>query len=406
MDKKTKLQKEAVSILKENKRVVLQWCTGLGKSKVAIDSINRLTKENKDLKILLVVAETAHKSNWEKEFKKWKLKPCNIIVECYASLRKYTDTTWDFIIFDEAHHLGSNLRIEAILTMKAEYILMLSATFPVMLLGLVNEAFGNFVILKVTLKEAIEQKLLPKPKIFLIPLTLNSTDTSYTITEEWGNKDIRQLYKCSFNQRWEYLSNRSKYPNVTLEISCTQLQKYEYLTNQFEYWRSRFLRARQEFAKNKWLQAGSKRKRFLGECKIKEVYSLLPKLHKKRFICFCSSIEQAKLLGGKNAIHSQRDDTLNVIEAFNNKKINNLFAVGMLQEGQNLTDIEAGIIVQLDGQERSFVQKFGRTLRADSPLQFIFYYKGTRDEEYLKSIVEGIDEDYITEVNNIDNLEI
>ena len=78
----------------------------------------------------------------------------------------------------------------------------------------------------------------------------------------------------------------------------------------------------------------------------------------------------------------------------------------MLQEGQNLTDIEAGIIVQLDGQERAFVQKFGRSLRADDPVQFIFYYKDTRDMDYLDNVLEGINNEYITEVDNLVDFEI
>ena len=97
---------------------------------------------------------------------------------------------------------------------------------------------------------------------------------------------------------------------------------------------------------------------------------------------------------------------MGIIDDFNTKKIDNLFAVGMLQEGQNLTDIEAGVIVQLDGQERAFVQKFGRSLRATDPIQFIFYYKDTRDTEYLENVLEGINEEYITEVDNLIDLEL
>ena len=78
----------------------------------------------------------------------------------------------------------------------------------------------------------------------------------------------------------------------------------------------------------------------------------------------------------------------------------------MLQEGQNLTGIEAGVIVQLDGQERAFVQKFGRSLRATDPVQFIFYYKDTKDTKYLENVLKGIDEEYIIEIDNLINLEL
>ena len=73
----------------------------------------------------------------------------------------------------------------------------------------------------------------------------------------------------------------------------------------------------------------------------------------------------------------------------------------MLQEGQNLNDIKAGVIIQLDGKERAFIQKFGRILRSDSPQQFIFYYKNTKDVDYLNNIIEDIDSNYITEINNL-----
>ena len=400
------LQSQSLQLVKNHSRVALQWCTGLGKSRAAIQAANYLAEQKEDLRVLLVVAEVAHKSNWEDEFTRWSYKVPNTSIECYASLKKYRDTEWDLIVFDEAHHLGSDLRIDVLTSISAKNVILLSATLPDQTMQSITGIFGEFAVSKVTLKQAIEWGALPKPKVFLVPLNLNSTYSNCIITEEWGRKEKRVTYKCKFNERWEYLRNKTKYPNVTLEISCTQQQKYDYLTEQFEYWRSQFFRTRQEFTRNKWLQVGSKRKRFLGECKTDATRLLLHKIQDRRLICFCSSIEQAELLGGKNAIHSKRDDSLDVIDSFNTKQIDSLFAVGMLQEGQNLTDIEAGIIVQLDGQERAFVQKFGRSLRADAPIQFIFYYKDTRDVDYLDNVLEGIDLEYIIEVDNLIDFEI
>lgn len=408
---KDELQIQSLSLIKLSNRVALQWCTGLGKSKMAIDMANYLADKEfeeygEPLNVLLVVAETAHKSNWKIEFDRWGLKTDSVVMECYASLKKYRNSYWDLVIFDEAHHLGSDLRMDVLTELHAQNIILLSATLPDQVMQAVTGVFGEFVTSRVTLKEAIEWGILPQPKVYLIPLTLDNTYPNCTIIEEWGKKEKRVTYKCKFHERWEYLKNKDKYPNVTLEISCTQQQKYDYLSDQFEYWRSQFFRTRQEFIKNKWLQVGSKRKRFLGESKTQAVRLLLHKIRGKRFICFCTSIEQAELLGGKNAIHSKKDNSLDIIDNFNTKKIDNLFAVGMLQEGQNLTDIEAGVIVQLDGQERAFVQKFGRSLRATDPIQFIFYYKNTRDTEYLENVLEGINKEYITEVDNLIDLEL
>lgn len=400
------LSKEALKLFKQNKNIILKWGTGLGKSCASIKIIEYLRLFRLKPKILLVVAERAHKSNWQKEFDKWGSDYSDITMECYASLKNYRDTNWDLIIFDEAHHLGSDLRLDIISSIKASHIILLSATLPRNLIDNLTDIFGKFGMSAVTLNQAIESNVLPKPRIFLIPLKLDNSNKDQEIIEEWGKKEKRIEIKCAYYDRWTYLKNKRLYPNVTLRISCTQKQKYDNLSDKFSYWKNFYLRTRQEYAKNLWLQAGSLRKKFLGECKTEYVKILLNQIKDKRYICFCSSIEQAELLGGANSIHSKKDNSLSIIEDFNSKKIDSLFAVGMLQEGQNLTNIEAGIIVQLDGQERAFIQKFGRSMRSEDPIQFIFYYKNTRDEEYLDSILDNIDEKFIYTINDINNFSI
>ena len=62
---KESLQQKAVERILKMRNMVLQWPTGLGKSKAAIDIINcieALTPVR--YKVLLVVAEIAHKNNW------------------------------------------------------------------------------------------------------------------------------------------------------------------------------------------------------------------------------------------------------------------------------------------------------------------------------------------------------
>ena len=87
------------------------------------------------------------------------------------------------------------------------------------------------------------------------------------------------------------------------------------------------------------------------------------------------------------------------VTRFNNGETNSLYAVGMLTEGMNLKDIEKGMIIQLDGQERGFIQKLGRILRSEEPEIYILYFSQTRDEEYLKKAIEGINKEYINEIN-------
>lgn len=389
---KDTLLKKTLPLIK-NKRVILNWATGSGKSKMSIDMINSIT-DNTTLNILLVVQETNHKKNWMDEIEKFPLKNSNIHMECYQSLHKHANKYYDVIIFDEGHHLNTEKRLSILNTLKAEYIIVLSATIDKELLYNLEFRYGKFVVSKFILSEAINSNVLPTPKIHIIELELNNSIKNEEIIESRGNSKKEVKIHCDFKDRWIYLNNKSKYPNLKLIMKATQWEKYFYLSNKLEYYKRLYFRTSTEAIKNKWLRYGSERKLFLGESKTDIIKKIINQNKDKRFICFCSSIKQANKLGSKYAIHSKIKNPQDLIEDFNNKKINRLFAVGMLQEGQNLTDIEVGIIGQLDGKERGFIQKFGRTLRALKPIQYIIYYKNTQDENYFNKIKDLI-EDYL-----------
>ena len=393
------LNSAAVELLKTNNNIAIQAATGVGKSKIAIDLCKEISKKKTaPIKVLLVVAERAHFKNWEDEIIKWSFNN-PVFTVCYASLKKYRNTEWDIIIFDEAHHLGSELRIDTFDTLNADYRIFLSATLKESLLHRLEESCGPIKTIKMGLQDAFNADILPEPKIHLIELQLNNKDYTQTIVEEWGSKGILKTAEFKYAERWKYLREKKRIPHGKLTIHCTEQQKYDYLCEQFTFYKKRYKQTRNEAIKNKWLQWGSKRKQYLGLLKTSEAWKLLQNFKGKRYICFCTNIDQAEMLGGPYAIHSKKKDCQFIIDQFNNKKINRLFAVGMLQEGVNLTDIQVGIIIQLDGEERSFIQRFGRTLRADSPEQYIIYFKGTRDEEYLNNALENIDNKYINKIN-------
>ena len=182
-------------------------------------------------------------------------------------------------------------------------------------------------------------------------------------------------------------------------IHCSEVEKYNELNSDFEYWKRQSLINPGNIAlKNKWLQIGSQRKRFLGELKTPAAHKLIQSLPKDtRFMCFCTSVLQAEVLGGRNCIHSNKKGNQKIIDDFNDKKTSSLYAVNMGQEGLNLKDIEVGIIVQLDGEERGWIQKSGRIYRAEHPVIYVLYVKDTRDEDFYRNAIYGINPKYIKE---------
>lgn len=395
------VQRKILELSKKYSHLILNWATGVGKSACAIAIAN----SKNPAKILLIVAETAHKENWKKEFDKWDTTGIlwsKTTVECYQSLKNYKDTEWDVLILDEGHHAVSELRKEYLSTIKAKSVIVLTATISLEDQEHLNETFDTvFYKDVISLQQAIEGKFLPSPKIYVLPLELDKENVTEIIEEAWGNKEIRRKVVVPFERR---RLSRLTYPAVHLTIQCTPFQKYRYLTDSVDYYKRRYISTRQEHLKNKWLQLGVKRKRFLAELKTQILRELLEKLKGKRYICFCGSISQADLLGSKYAIHSKKEHPLEIVNEFNKGNIDHLLAVNMLQEGQNLEHIDVGVIAQLDGKERAFIQKFGRTLRAENPIQIILYFKGTRDEEYLRDALEDIDPSYITEIKSIEDL--
>lgn len=406
---RNKLQDNMADYLANRGSLLLLWGTSVGKSFVAIKAFFRYLETNPTAQFLLVVAETAHKENWRKEFikclgeKKAEVVLEHTTIECYASLKNYTDTVWDIVCCDEVHHIFSDTRITVLETIITNRFLGLSATVKKDNIVTLQNIFPGIKIHRVTTQQAIDNDFIPEPNIVCIPLELNRFERTESVILDYTSLKIKDkgVIDDIWSNRWKYMKDRKAYTGYRIQLACTQKEKYEYFNEQFEYWKKQYFKNPGNVRmKNMWLQWGTKRKRLLGELKTEEVKNLCLKLSRagKRFICFCSSIEQAESLGGKNCIHSRKRDTKEVIKEFNSKKIYSIYAVGMLVEGVSLTDIEVEVIVQLDGEERQFIQKLGRVLRADFPVQYILYYRDTRDEEYLQKALEGIDKNYIQEI--------
>lgn len=399
-DFKQKLQEREFLALKDEHRVILKWATGCGKSKMTIDLINyqcmNMLVHIKPVRVLFVVAERAHIMNWQDEFEKWNLRIDRVRTDviCYASLKNYKNEQYDIIVFDEAHHAFSEKRL-AILEEMAQFnyainnIYLLSATLSSDKQDMIEDIFGKFKTSTVTLKDAIEGDILPDPKVYVIGMELDNVKKHQEI--KIGNDPKAPVVK------WE---DRAKYiyKNTPCIIQCTEFQKNLFLTQSVDYWNERYHRSHTEFQRIMAANYGSQRKRFLGELKTGVIRKLIERLPKNnRFVCFCASVDQANNLDYVNTISSKRPAKSNqlIIDKFNNKEINHIYAVGMITEGMNLVDIQTGIIVQLDGKERLFLQKAGRVMRSDYPNIYIIYYKGTQDEKYLKGALENIDSKFV-----------
>lgn len=407
---KTQLQQREFIALKDQYRVILKWATGCGKSKMTIDLINHQCRTlSYPTKVLFVVAERAHINNWQDEFNKWHLDINKVATDvcCYASLKKYKDFHYNIVVLDEGHHCFSEKRMAALEELKENlypnaHIYLLSATLSSSKIAAIEEIFGRFTVSSITLKDAIQSDILPDPKVYVVAMELDDRRPNQTIEARKGDNPI----VVDWANR-----NKYKFKGVPYTIRCTQKEKNLWFTNEMEYWKQRYENSHNSYHHNNWKNLGSQRKRFLGELKTEAVYRLIQRIPKgKRFVCFCASVKQAGILSSDKTISSRKSSKYNqrVIDNFNSGFINSIYAVGMITEGMNLNRIDMGIITQLDGKERLFIQKFGRALRAEDPVAFIFYFKNTQDEVYLKNVLENVDAKYVQHItiNQLNNVKL
>jgi superfamily II DNA or RNA helicase len=368
---KTEIQDHTVSLSVSYKNLLLELATGLGKSLAAIRIIERVGGN-----WCIVIAEINHELNWRNEFilhdKEHLLQ--NITFKCYASIHKNIKD--EHYIFDEIHRIFSENRLKSLKKIVSiqhdKYILGLSATLTKTQKETLWAIIGEYYNFKITISQAVQWGLLPKPSIYLVPVQLDNTIRNHTF-------------------------NFSK----DKVIKCTEKEKYNLISDRIDYFKKQYFDTRNEFDKIKWLSAGNTRKKFLSECKTKFAKILVEKLKNKRFICFTGSIKQSEELSKGLSIHSRlnKKSREKLITQFNKGEIDYIFTTNMLREGMNLHNIEAGILIQLDNQEKNMIQQLGRTMRSLIPEFYVLYVEDTQDFTYLTTATEGLNKEYVATIN-------
>lgn len=377
-----------------NKNVLLTLPTGYGKSRNAIERIKYLMNR-KHKTLLIVVPKNVLKVSWTEELEKW-WPNCrlDITFTTYVSLPKHKGK-WDFIIFDEAHHLSERCR-EALCDFAIEYAILLSATVKRDLKEELKEVFDDLYCYNASLRDAISNGILPDPMVYLIPLTLDNKFPNERIIK--NPKAKGKIIYSSWADRWSYIRQK----NNPVHIFCTQAQYLDDLNSQIEW----FKRRRGNMAcKNRWLKLCGDRLKYLSDCKVPLVLKILQYCEKQRTLTFCNSIEQTKKLG-EYCINSQNKDSLRTLRLFNLGTLDHITSCNMLNEGTNLTNCRVGIYANLNSSETIIKQRTGRLLRHPNPIIIIPYYKGTREEELVNKMLEDYNSNLVKTVNFVEEIDL
>lgn len=383
--------KEILAITNQNLLLILP--TGFGKSKMALDIMHLRCKAGD--RILVVVPKNVLKDNWKEEFKKWGYEdylPHTTFVT-YVSFPKVANE-YQLVIFDEVHHLTERCQ-DSLDTFIIHNTVMLSATVGRELKYNLAAYFTDLYIYKVRTREAIDEDILPDPRVYLIPMTLDNTKVNCEIVK---NKSKGNPIVVPYSQRWSYKGVKSR----KIIIKCTQQEYYNDISNLISYYKNKMF---MEIFRNRYLHTSGDRLKWLSNQKTAFVHTLLDHLNGERTLTFCNSIEQTEELG-KYCINSKNKNSDEVLSKFNSGKINHITACAMLDEGVNLSNCRIGVYANLNSSVRMIKQRLGRLLRHKDPIIIIPYFTNTRDEEIVKKMCADYNIELVSTINNINNIQL
>ena len=377
----------------KSKYILAELPTSVGKTRVALEFMNDKKATGN---ILIVIPRLILIDNWKKEFIKWGYEPylTQVTFTTYISLPKYTKgKIYDLVIFDECHHLSERAR-EAAEELISNYILLLSATVNRTLKKEFKMLFPQLECYKISMREAIDEDILPDPEVFLIPLELSNNIIETMVI----NPKAKKTMKASFPYR--FMARKDK--NTKYIIECTQQEYYSDLSAMVDFYKRNYFHTNNQAIYFRWQQKAKERLMWLSGLKNNVVLQLLEKLKDKRTLTFCNGIEQTEILG-KYCINSKNTESDSILEDFNNEKISHITACNILNEGANLTNCQVGIFVSINSSDTMRIQKLGRILRHKEPMIFIIYYKDTREEELVQEMLENYNSELVTIVETIDD---
>jgi superfamily II DNA or RNA helicase len=177
----------------------------------------------------------------------------------------------------------------------------------------------------------------------------------------------------------------------TIEVNLKNSNFYTSEKKSYDYWSRRILDSQ---SKKQEQIASVMRMRVMMDFKTKETYAkyLLSEIEDK-CIVFCNTQAQADRIC-KHSVHSENPDAEENLDKFKQGKIDKLSCVLQLNEGVNIPNLRAGIILHAYGNERKSNQRIGRLLRLnpdDTAIIHILCYQGTVDERWVNEALKDLD---------------
>jgi superfamily II DNA or RNA helicase len=358
MSKRDQIQAEALAIAVKHKNCGLGISMGVGKTLIGLSYINHFQEKNMGkLKVLVVAPKLSIFDSWRSDAEKFGISLDNIEFTTYLSLNKYNPHVYDLVVLDECHSLLYGHQV--FFALYQGRVLGLTGTPP----RYNNSEKGEMVykycpiMFKYITDDAVEDSILNDYRIIVHKMPLSSENTLPVKTKN-----------STF-----YTSEKKSYDYWTQRIMEAQSKKDEKITSVMRMRTMMDFRTKEKYAKQLLLDIEDK-------C-----------------IVFCNTQEQSERLC-PHSYHSNNEQSEENLKHFKEDKITQLSCVLQLNEGINIPNLRAGIILHAYGNERKSSQRIGRLLRLnpkDTAVVHILCYKDTVDERWVNEALKDLDQSKI-----------
>lgn len=354
MSKRNQIQSEALEKAIKNKRCGLGISMGVGKTLIGLNYINHFQGGNMGtLRVLVVAPKLSIFDSWRSDADKFGISLDNVDFTTYLSLNKFTPHNYDIVVLDECHSLLYTHDI--FLSQFTGRVLGLTGTPPRYQRSEKGQMVFKYcpVMYTYITDDAVEDEILNDYRIIVHKMPL----------DEGSNLPVKMKDKTFFT------SEKKSYQYWTKRIMEAQSKKQEQI-------------------------ASVMRMRVMMDFRTKEKYAkyLLDEIEDK-CIVFANTQAQADRIC-KDSVHSDNPDADENLQKFKDGEINELSCVMQLNEGINIPNLRAGIIMHSYGNERKSNQRIGRLLRlnpTETAIVHILCYKDTVDERWVGEALKDLD---------------
>lgn len=356
---------------------VLNWSTGVGKTRGAMMLIESMYKKNSHLKVLIGVPTEVLKEQWirlcaqNNLFTVCKVEIFNTIVKHFYDV--------DLFVVDECDTTATPVLINIYQTVKYKYILGLTATW--------HRLDGKEVLLEpymqicdvITVPEAVENNWLSQYRNYKVLINVDLTEYN-----QYDQK-FHQLFSI-FDNDFKLAMDLLKSPAKVKIWSKKKGIDEKLLRGYLATW-MRMLRKRKEFV-------------LRHPKKFEIADKILDARKDKKCITFCATIKDSEHFKDRGyLLHSKKKKTENrrIIEEFNNGGPSVLSTNKSADAGVDIKGLSVGIILSGDSSSRRFVQRTGRCIRMEENKlaeMFTLVIAGTNDNRWFENANNG--QQYIT----------